>query len=186
MRAILDTERLVLDDWSADDAGPLAALSADAEVMRHIGSGARSLAQAESEAREFLAAPGAGPLGLWAIRDRMRRDFLGWVGLLPLDGGEEIEIGYRLPRHAWGRGIASEAAGRLLRHAFEDIGLERIVAVTSRENVGSQRVLTKLGFRYRGLRRVYGIDDVWYYDLSARHWRWLDERRANDASVRKR
>lgn len=182
MRARLETERLRLDDWRRDDAEPLAAMNADADVMRYIGSGARSLEQAEAEAAEFLGQPQPEPLGLWAIRDKAGRGFLGWVGLLPLEGGEEIELGYRLPRHAWGRGIASEAAARLLQHGFEDIRLDRIVAVTARENTGSQRVLTKLGFRYRGLCRVYGIDDVWYYDLSARHWRWLEARRPRPAS----
>lgn len=177
MRPILKTERLLLDDWRADDAGPLAAMTADPEVMRYIGSGARSPERARAEAARFLATRRAGPLGLWAIRDKPAGDFLGWVGLMPLDGGEEIELGYRLPRAAWGRGIASEAAGRLLRHGFEALALARIVAVTSRDNTGSQRVLTKLGFRYRGMRRVYGIDDVWYYDLSGRHWRWLEQRR---------
>ena len=154
MRAILESERLILDDWRAADAGPLAALNADPEVMRHIGSGARSPERARAEAAAFLAAPQPLPLGLWAIRERARRGFLGWVGLLSLEGGEEIELGYRLPRHAWGRGVASEAAGRLLRHGFEDLRLARIVAVTSRDNTGSQRVLAKLGFRYRGLRRL--------------------------------
>lgn len=173
MRTRLETARLLLDDWRRDDAEPLAAMNADVEVMRHIGAGARSPELALAEARAFLAAGQQGPLGRWAIRDKESGEFLGWVALLPLDGGEEVELAYRLTRRAWGRGIASEAAGRLLRHGFEEIGLRRIVAVTGRANTRSQRVLVKLGFRYQGLRRVYGIDDVWYYDLSARHWHRL-------------
>lgn len=90
-----------------------------------------------------------------------------------LDGGAEIEIGYRLVRSAWGRGIATEAGERLLRHAFVDLNFSTIVAVTSAENVASQRVLTKLGMQYRGLREVYGVAGCWYYVLSQRGWRRL-------------
>jgi RimJ/RimL family protein N-acetyltransferase len=169
----LETERLLLDGWREADVEPLAAMNADAQVMRHIGSGVRPYARALAEARQFVAGPPTGPLGLWAIRERGGADFCGWAALMPLDGGEEIELGYRLPRHGWGRGIATEAAGRLLAHGFSDLGLERIVAVTSAENVASQRVLTKLGLQYRGLREVYGVKGVWYYDIRAAAWRRL-------------
>lgn len=169
----LETERLWLDDWRADDAGPLAAMNADPEVMRHIGAGPRAPAEALAEARAFLATPRPGPLGRWAVRNKAGGAFLGMAGLFPLDGGEEIELAYRLVRAAWSRGLASEAARRLLAYGFDEAGLERLVAVTDRRNARSQRVLVKLGFRYRGLRRVYNIDDVWWYDLTARHWRWL-------------
>lgn len=93
----LETERLVLDGWREADAAPLAAMNSDPEVMRHIGSGVRSYAAALAAAREFVAAPAKGALGLWAIRERQGDGLHGWVGLMHLDGGEEIELGYRLP-----------------------------------------------------------------------------------------
>ncbi len=169
----LTTERLILASWQTGDAEALAMMNADPEVMRHIGSGVRTYAGALAEAREFLAKLQVGPLGLWPIREKSTTGFCGWVGLMRLDGGEEIEIGYRLARAAWGRGIATEAAGRLLRHAFDDLNFDTIVAVTSAENVASQRVLTKLGMQYRGLREVYGVAGCWYYVLSQRGWRRL-------------
>ena len=67
----------------------------------------------------------------------------------------------------------------LLRHAFDDLNHDTIVAVTSAENVASQRVLTKLGMEYRGLREVYGVTGCWYYVLSQRGWRRL----RNDSDI---
>ena len=164
------TERLHLGGWRPEGAAPLAVMNADPEVMRHIGSGVRTSERALDEARAFLSEPPPGPLGLWAIRDLAGDGFLGWAALVPLDGGEEIELGYRLVRKAWGRGLASEAGRRLLEHGFEDLALARIAAVTARANTASQRVLCKLGFQYRGLREVYGVQGVWYYSISAGAW----------------
>jgi len=169
-RAILETARLVLDEFRQDDVAALAALHADPEVMRHIGSGVRAPARARAEAEAFLAAPRPGPLGRWAIRAKDTPGLMGMAMLGPLDGGEEIELGYRLRRRAWGCGIAAEAGHRLLAHAFEDLGLPRVVAVTSHANTASQRILVKLGFAFRKLVSVYGVDGVWYYDMSALSW----------------
>lgn len=182
-RPRLKTARLVLDEFRDDDVALLAAMHADAEVMRHIGGGARTPARALAEAEAFLAAPRPGPFGRWAIRERGRPECLGLAMLVPLDGGEEIELGYRLRRPAWGRGIASEAAGRLLEHAFEGLGLKRVVAITSHANTASQRVLVKLGFAYRKPVTVYGVDGVWYYDMTARHWPKLKAWRRDGAKT---
>jgi RimJ/RimL family protein N-acetyltransferase len=82
-----------------------------------------------------------------------------------LEEGPEIEIAYRLPQASWGRGIASEAAARLLAFGFQERGLERIVAVTHPENQASQRVLKKLGLIYHDTRPAYGVPGCFYYRL---------------------
>ncbi|WP_369334457.1 GNAT family N-acetyltransferase, partial [Stenotrophomonas maltophilia] len=56
--------------------------------------------------------------------------FLGMAILMPVEGqGPEVEIGWRLPRAAWGRGYASEAAHAVLRHGFDTLALEEVVAL---------------------------------------------------------
>jgi RimJ/RimL family protein N-acetyltransferase len=64
--------------------------------------------------------------------------------------GDDVEVAYRLTRPAWGRGIATEAAGALVNHALGALALPRVVAVTYPDNVTSERVLDKLGFERRG------------------------------------
>ena len=88
-------------------------------------------------------------LGYWVVARKEHPDgFLGWVLLIPEDTkGPEIEIGWRLLHAARGNGYATEAAAALLRHGFETLGVDRIVADMYRENAASNAVARKLGFR---------------------------------------
>jgi RimJ/RimL family protein N-acetyltransferase len=66
------------------------------------------------------------------------------VGLDPND----VELGYRLRPAVWGRGLATEGAGLLVRRAFTSLGVDRVVATTMAVNTGSRRVLEKAGLRH--------------------------------------
>ncbi len=188
------TERLRLRGWRRGDAPALAAMNADPEVMRYIGSGAKPYGEALEQAERLVRErPGDG-LGLWAIEGRAIEEwaieewaieewaieesgtgvFHGWAGLFPLDDTEEIELAYRLVKTSWGRGIATEAARPLLAYGFDELRLERIAAVTAPENRASRRVLDKLGFAYRGLRSAYGVAGCRYYTLAEAAWRTIE------------
>lgn len=79
-----------------------------------------------------------------------------------LDGTPEAEIGYILARAYWGRGYATEAASASLRYGFEQLGLERIVAVTRPDHLVSQQVLRKLGMVFERNAYYYGAEQVCY------------------------
>jgi ribosomal-protein-alanine N-acetyltransferase len=79
-----------------------------------------------------------------------------------LEGGPEVEVGYRLARDARGRGYATEAARASLTYGFEQIGLERIVAVAAPANAASRRVMEKAGMTMEGPGRHYGQETVLY------------------------
>ena len=81
----------------------------------------------------------------------------------------EIEIGYFLKRSAWGNGYATEAVERILRFAFEDSPLEKVVAVIEPENIGSRRILEKTGFSTTGIRRAYG-EDLPGFQITREDW----------------
>ena len=89
--------------------------------------------------------------GRWAIQDKTTGVIHGWTELSKLERwsgpSDEIALSYVLGVKSWGRGIATEAAGRLLRHAFEALGLDIVMAVTIADNTRSKRVLEKLGMR---------------------------------------
>ncbi len=168
------TERLRLRGWRRGDAPALAAMNADPEVMRYIGSGAKLYAEALERAESLVRErPGDG-LGLWAIEESATGVFHGWAGLIPLDDTREIELAYRLAQSSWGRGIATEAARSLLAYGFDELRLERIAAVTDPENRTSRRVLDKLGFLYQGLRSAYGVEGCRYYTLAEAAWRTIE------------
>lgn len=160
--ARLDTPRLVLRRLRASDEPDLVALDSDPEVMRYVGSpaGVKSPPETVERARGRIHEALQGtlePLGLWRIERRDDGVFCGIGALLRMPTGDDVEVAYRLARTAWGRGVATEAAGALVAHGLHTLGLPRLVAVTYPENQASQRVLDKLGFERRGLTEYKGV-----------------------------
>lgn len=168
----IETERLLLRRWRTEDAAPFAAINADPEVMRFVGAG-RPLGRALSD--DLLARIerdwDARGFGLWAVEARgARGTLLGFCGLsvptfLP-DVLPAVEVGWRLARSAWGRGIATEGARAALAFGFADCGMRDILAIVDPRNARSLRVGEKLGMTARpdrlhagtGMRvRVLGV-----------------------------
>jgi RimJ/RimL family protein N-acetyltransferase len=178
--APLETARLRLRRLRAADEPDLIALDRDPEVMRYVGSpaGVRSPAETAERVRARILEAERGlhePLGFWRIEGRADHAFYGLGALLRMPTGDDpaavvdVEVAYRLARAAWGRGIATEAAGALVDHAFGTLALARVVAVTYPENGASQRVLEKLGFTATGPADYKGVR-VSAYVITAEAW----------------
>lgn len=139
---VLSTTRMILAPASPDDGPALAALERDAEVMRHLGPPGLP----ENDPAPYLRPRGGEP-GVWTARLRSDGSFVGWFALIVAeDRVDTAELGYRLRRAAWGRGLATEGAAAVLRHGVGTMGLARVRATTMTVNTGSRRVLEKLGF----------------------------------------
>jgi RimJ/RimL family protein N-acetyltransferase len=91
-------------------------------------------------------AEGALSPGLWTVLDKDSGEVLGCCGLRPIPGADETEILFALTTAVWGRGLATEAAAAVIRHAFDTLGLARVVGRANPLNPASCRVLEKLGF----------------------------------------
>jgi RimJ/RimL family protein N-acetyltransferase len=150
---LLETERLYLRFFTAQDAGLLLELDADPEVMRYVSREPTSLQRLEQETiprllNYYLESP---PRGVWAAHLRQTEEFIGWFHLRP-DKFEpaDAELGYRLKRFVWGLGLATEGSRALLHKGFEEWGHSRIVARTLAANLASQRVMQKIGLRFEG------------------------------------
>ena len=149
----LETDRLGLRRFTADDYAWLVALYSDAEVMRY-GGGVKTPEQVTAVMRERIldyydANPG---LGVWQTVERASGTPVGFHVLNNIQGESIIQVGYFLLKPAWGRGYATEMARALLRHGFVELGLPHIAAITERENVASQHVLAKIGLQRNGER----------------------------------
>jgi len=146
----IETERLRLRLWRAEDLAPFAALNADPAVMEHFP---RPLDRAESDA--LVGRIGAHfdrhGFGFWAVELKDGGPLIGMVGLtVPLWTASFtpcVEIGWRLAAAYWGQGYASEAAARALDHGFGALGLAEIVACTLPGNRRSRAVMERLGMR---------------------------------------
>ncbi|MCG8598363.1 MAG: GNAT family N-acetyltransferase [Kiloniellales bacterium] len=163
------TERLRLRGFRDGDLPALVAMNRDSEVMRYIRT-VGSEAEETRKAEALIADNQDEPLGVWAVEGRGDGRFHGAAMLKCLPEAEDVEVGYRLIKNAWGCGIATEAAGRLRDYGFEEIGLEEIVAVADPDNAASHRVLRKIGLSFRGLRRAYGTDGLHFFALTRGDW----------------
>lgn len=118
--------------------------------------GAHTCDDVEREISQHIETQATLGFGFWAVEDRESGRLIGDCGLQPLEHrGPEVELGYDLHPSVWGRGLATEAAREVVRHAFGPLGLEHIVAVVKPDHVASQRVLEKAGLRHTGIREVY-------------------------------
>lgn len=147
-----ETDRLLLRPRSMADFGACLAMDRDPEVTRYI-SGPWSDPDRHERFLKDRIERSLGPgLGYWSIFPKASPDrFIGWILLIPCGGvGPDIEIGWRLNRHAWGKGYATEAARPIVEHAFETVGVARIVADIDSRNTPSMRVAEKIGLQFVG------------------------------------
>lgn len=148
MQLPIVTERLILRTWRPEDREPFAAMNADPEVMRFFPE---TLTEAETDAaiarfERYFAETG---ITFFAVEEQATGRFIGTIGMrhapanLPV--APVIEIGWRLGKDVWGKGIATEGARAVVRTAFVDLGFPRVLAFTTPPNTPSRRVMEKVG-----------------------------------------
>ena len=158
---LLETERLWLRGFTDSDADAqlLFDLDSDPEVMRFIGPFGMPTAEAYRERIRTVWLPYYSPhssRGFWAIIEKNTEQFAGWCFLRPAidykfaaEAGwtrsSDLELGYRLRRAAWGRGLATEASVALVHRALVDPAVTCVVAAALVSNRGSTRVMEKIG-----------------------------------------
>jgi RimJ/RimL family protein N-acetyltransferase len=144
-----ETERLRAERLQAHHFDELRRMHTDAAVMTHLG-GVRSEEQTASYLQKNLKHWTDHGFGLWILRERGGVDWIGrgLLRFLPLDGVNEVEVGYALYEPYWGRGLASEITAACLAIARDRLGLDTVVAITSPDNDKSQHVLCKNGLAY--------------------------------------
>jgi RimJ/RimL family protein N-acetyltransferase len=150
MRVFLETERLVLRRFTEADVENLFELDSDPDVMRFLTGGKptpRDVIRNDTLPRFLRYYERFEGFGFWAAIEKSTGEFLGWFEFRPPEGGgpEEVELGYRLRRSAWGKGYATEGSRALIRKGFTELGVRRVLASTMAVNVASRRVMEKAG-----------------------------------------
>ena len=149
---VLQTARLYLRPLRMEDAPRLYELDSDPEVMRFISKGLPNpLAKIQNEIlpRVLTFYRSSPPQGFWAAHTRENDEFIGWFHLRPdFLAPDEMELGYRLKRSVWGKGLASEASLAIVQKSFEAWGYNKISARTLAVNRASQRVMQKAGLKF--------------------------------------
>jgi ribosomal-protein-alanine N-acetyltransferase len=162
--SVIQTPRLNLRELAPGDAEFILELLNEAGFIRFIGDkGVRTLHDAREYIRQGPADSYArNGFGLYAVclREAVHDSApagtpLGICGLVKREGLKDPDVGFAFLSRFWSRGYAVESATAVLAHAREVLGLVRIVAITSLDNLQSIAVLEKIGFKFeRTIRRV--------------------------------
>ena len=150
---ILHTERITLLPLTDGHLEWEAELDSDPEVMRYLSGRASTREEVESShATRMAVAQKVDGLGFWV--GLVDDEFVGWWTLQPAHGPDQpddrdvADLGYRLLRRHWRRGLASEGSRELMRYGFDDVRLDRIIAQTLTVNAASRAVMERVGLTY--------------------------------------
>jgi RimJ/RimL family protein N-acetyltransferase len=165
MQVFLETQRLVLRQFTTADVDDLVSLDADPDVMRYVTGGIAT--SREEVENEILPAyldyyERYEGFGFWAVLEKPGGAFLGWLHFCPLHEPDtsEVALGYRLRKSAWGRGYATEGSRALIAKGFTEYGVRRVVAEAMAVNAASRRVMEK-----SGLTLVRSFHAEWPYRI---------------------
>ena len=169
---ILETDRLAVRHFRAEDLDGLATIAADPEVMRYVGDGRPvTREQARQWIEKSLLNYGRHGFGSFAVTPKDDDGgLIGYCGLVNPTPEGEAEIIYGFAKTLWGRGLARELAGPLLSFGFGR-GLRRIIATIDPDNLASIRVVEKLGMKLLDRRLdEHGLPEL-LYAVEASGWR---------------
>lgn len=158
---IIVTPRLLLRPFEAADLPDVQRLFADPDVMRYIRP-VRTADESREKLELMISQFHERGFGMFAVVDRREKVFIGRCGLQPLPGTDLLELGYTFFPSAWGKGYATEAAKAVMHRAFEEWGLEEVVALAAPENTASIHVMQKVGMHFEKTATFYDMSCVLY------------------------
>ena len=165
MNAIIETERLILREFNINDYKEVYEFGSNLEVQRYTGD---KIIESLNDAKELIKNVWYKDYkkygyGRWAVIYKPENKIIGFAGLKYLPEFNETDIGFRFLPEYWGKGLASEASYEIIKYGFEKLGLEKIIGIALAENIGSCKVLKKIGLTF------YKIDD---YDGDGVEYNW--------------
>lgn len=168
----LQTQRLLLRQFSREDTNAMLDYLSDPEVMKHYGMAPFSSEQDAADEIDWYDSLIEKETGIrWALTLGESSPVIGSCGFHNLDRRHNrAELGYELSSEHWGRGYMSEAMRAILAYGFSELSLNRIQALVEPGNAASIAMLRKLGFTQEGLLAQYEFtlgkyDDLWMFSL---------------------
>lgn len=165
MNTPLETERLILREFTLEDVDAVYEFGSNEEVNQYTGDAIfKSKEEVASMIRnvwfEDYKNYGYGRLAAIYKPDNK---LIGFAGLKYLPEFDKTDLGFRFLPEYWGRGLATEASRAILAYGFEKLGLKKIIGIAMPENIGSWKVLEKVGMQF------YKTDD---YDGDGGDYKW--------------
>jgi ribosomal-protein-alanine N-acetyltransferase len=177
----LETARLRLREFVADDWPTVLTYQADPLYLRFYHLTEQTAEGARDFVQMFLDQQAAQPRTKFQLALELKQDgrLVGNCGIRVNDPGQrEANIGYELASWLWGQGLMTEAATEIVRFGFEELGMRRIWSWCVAANIGSARVLEKVGMRLEGrLREKESIKGEWHdhllFAILVQEWRGI-------------
>ena len=158
MKTILETERLLMREFTEADAEAFFQLNSDPEVLRFVPD--KKLESVEHARQILLEHPSADyrkyGFGRGACILKSTGKQIGFAGLKYLEELGEVDVAYRFMRAYWGQGLATEVARASVDFGFKNLGLKKIIGLAMPKNIASIRVLEKTGLRFTKMVGFWG------------------------------
>ena len=162
----IETDRLLLRQFTMADLDELSPIFGDPEVVRYLGSGKPATrAETERALDTIIQHWERHGFGRWAVVCKRTRQLIGYGGLRNFHGTPELV--YLLARRFWGIGLATEIARAALKYGFEELHFEHIMAMACVANTASHHVMEKVGMSFEKRAHIYDMDIVCYCIESA-------------------
>ncbi|MDB5209725.1 MAG: N-acetyltransferase [Sediminibacterium sp.] len=158
MEIIFETKRLLLREFTTDDAALIYELNSNPEVVKYVHEEPITdvkVALTSIIDRIIPQYINYG-YGRWAMHLKGSLEFIGWCGLKYRPERDEVDLGYRFKQPYWGKGYATEAALATLQYGFETLDIPVITAMAHIDNTASLKVIEKCGMQFQGFEEVEG------------------------------
>ena len=145
----IETERLLLRMFRAEDLDAVYQLFNNADIQKYLSAeNKRTRERLKTTLKVFVRRWAERGVGIWCVTDKKNGEIVGYCGFQYFEGQTEIEILFAFLKNVWGGGLATEAAKACLSFWFEELSFDKVIAVTSPQNISSQCVLSKIGMLY--------------------------------------
>ncbi len=164
---LIETQRLMIREFSLEDLDVVAALLSSKEVMQFSVHGPLSRAKSEAFLEGCINGYRQQGYSLYAVIRKDTNHFIGYCGFyLPIvNGKQEIELGYRLTVDAWGQGFATESARACKDYGFNELKFTRLISLIDPENIASIKVAEKVGLTLEE-KTTFHDHDVLVYSMT--------------------
>lgn len=168
MEIFTETKRLILREIIQADRDGLFAIDSDPDVNTFLGKKPIHNIEQTDDIITFIRKQYVdNGIGRWAMIEKDTNNFIGWCGLklikeLTNDHINYYDLGYRLNKSYWGKGLATEAAKATLEYGFNKMNLNEIYAIADSQNVASRNVIEKVGLKYINTFKYDNTDHDWF------------------------
>jgi len=164
-KTIIETERLILRGFEESDLDNYYELISNENVYKWLGNRQRkSREEAKNLLSNFISEFSKNGIGVLAVIAKESGKLIGKAGVKYIREFDAIEYLYALNYRDWNKGYATEIGRNFIRHYRRNVSDDKLIAIVYPDNIGSKKVLTKLGFELKGQKEIFGtmLD---YYEL---------------------